>query len=922
MVKKNSIPERWRTLTSVGQRIPGSRFIAFKVPLKGTTNQRVTQNQKFTPKDLLNSVRAQNEELGLIIDLTNTERYYTIKDLPKSVQYVKLHTAGLKIPDDCTIHQFKRVVRRFILSNSDNDKLIGVHCTTGINRTGYLICRYLIDVDGWDPETSINVFAQCRSHPIEGSVYIDDLVTGPTRSNLGIDQPITEEETNAMSRGDSIHHQDDPRLDPFMLRDRERMLDRDLRENVDFGDFDARDKTQDPRALSLMMMRGRSPDFRDGRRDFLNAMAGSRERPFPGMEMPLDERERQFRDNMLDKEMMYQRMNRSFDDRNDDYEMGFGEMQRDMFSEMPQESMDYFEGRQMGRHGPLRDPHRRSEEEWFEDGPGRPTSRPFSAPFFRGSGANMNRNDFDDIDARPGFERSWGLGSTNDDLPANIPPMRRQQMEQRNINDDRGLKRNNERMHLMDERTDTMDERFSMRDEQMHPRNERMGPMNKRMHPMDERMGPMSKGMHPMDEQMGPMDEQMHPTNKRMHPMNEWMGPPNERMHLANERRGSVGQRMGPMNERMGPKMNPMNERMGPMNERMGPMNERMGPMNERMGPMNERMGQKMNPMNERMGPMNERMGPMNERMGPMNERMGPMNPMNERMGPMNERMGQKMNPMNERMGPMNERMGPMNQRMGPMNERMGPMNERMGQKMNPMNERMGPMNERMGPMNERMGPMNERMGPMNERMGPMNERMGPMNERMGPMNKKMNPMNERMGLMCERMHPMDNQMGPGNERMRLQNEWMGSTDEGTYPMDKQMGPMDKRMDPMHERLGPMNERKQPGDAHPMMNKPGFTQGPTRNDFFNEHDKRPNNGRKMFPSEELMKGSNRFMPYHQHAKGMQSNEFLQGGDRRPPFHDNGSSSVASFDYNYGFPGSKQNERGPGPQANPPRKMFN
>ncbi|PIO10411.1 hypothetical protein AB205_0060440, partial [Aquarana catesbeiana] len=60
--------------------LKGSRFIAFKVPLKGATNQRVTETQKFTPKDLVTAIRNQNEELGLIVDLTNTERYYTTKD--------------------------------------------------------------------------------------------------------------------------------------------------------------------------------------------------------------------------------------------------------------------------------------------------------------------------------------------------------------------------------------------------------------------------------------------------------------------------------------------------------------------------------------------------------------------------------------------------------------------------------------------------------------------------------------------------------------------------------------------------------------------------------------------------------------------------------------------------------------------------
>lgn len=35
------------------------------------------------------------------------------------------------------------------------DRLIGVHCTHGLNRTGYLICRYLIDVDGMEPAAAV-----------------------------------------------------------------------------------------------------------------------------------------------------------------------------------------------------------------------------------------------------------------------------------------------------------------------------------------------------------------------------------------------------------------------------------------------------------------------------------------------------------------------------------------------------------------------------------------------------------------------------------------------------------------------------------------------------------------------------------------------------------------------------------------------
>lgn len=132
-------------------------------------------------------MKALNVELGLIIDLTYTTRYYEVKDLPKSVQYKKLYTVGLEVPDNATILQFKKWVRKFLWENARNEKLIGVHCTNGINRTGYLICRYLIDVEGWDPEAAIQAFGDARGHCMDGLVYLTDLRTQPMRSNLGMD---------------------------------------------------------------------------------------------------------------------------------------------------------------------------------------------------------------------------------------------------------------------------------------------------------------------------------------------------------------------------------------------------------------------------------------------------------------------------------------------------------------------------------------------------------------------------------------------------------------------------------------------------------------------------------------------------------------------------------------------------------------
>ncbi|XP_072310651.1 RNA/RNP complex-1-interacting phosphatase [Eucyclogobius newberryi] len=186
--RKNGIPDRWLDYQAVGKRLPGSRFIAFKVPLKLALTCRLSSADVFGPWELLDTLTKDNQELGLIIDLTFTTRYYRAEDVPESLQCVKIFTAGHEIPSDETILNFKRAVHRFLHENADNDKLVGVHCTHGLNRTGYLICRYLIDVDGVEPHKAIELFNSSRGHAIERQNYLEDLLSGPKRSNEGIEE--------------------------------------------------------------------------------------------------------------------------------------------------------------------------------------------------------------------------------------------------------------------------------------------------------------------------------------------------------------------------------------------------------------------------------------------------------------------------------------------------------------------------------------------------------------------------------------------------------------------------------------------------------------------------------------------------------------------------------------------------------------
>ncbi|XP_036230450.2 uncharacterized protein [Bactrocera oleae] len=148
-----SIPDRWLNYTPMGQRVEGTRFIAFKVPLREAVNENVEEQRRLDVTILLKSI----PNLGMIIDLTNTSRYYTPDCfVNKGLEYNKLMIPGHHIPPPYLVHRFKKLVFDFLNKNAGNDKLIGVHCTHGVNRTGYLICNYMISELDVKPEDAID----------------------------------------------------------------------------------------------------------------------------------------------------------------------------------------------------------------------------------------------------------------------------------------------------------------------------------------------------------------------------------------------------------------------------------------------------------------------------------------------------------------------------------------------------------------------------------------------------------------------------------------------------------------------------------------------------------------------------------------------------------------------------------------------
>ncbi|KAL0129968.1 hypothetical protein PUN28_001913 [Cardiocondyla obscurior] len=167
----NSVPERWLEYKPYGSVIHSTRILPFKVPLKDAIAKNLEPEERFTPPQLLQDF----PHLKYIVDLTNTSRYYDKKEFTSAgVKYEKVAIPGRKIPSMDIIKKFFKVMDDF-MSACGEGELIGVHCTHGVNRTGYLICRYLIQQLDWEIQDSLKAFGDARGYSIERDFYVTAL---------------------------------------------------------------------------------------------------------------------------------------------------------------------------------------------------------------------------------------------------------------------------------------------------------------------------------------------------------------------------------------------------------------------------------------------------------------------------------------------------------------------------------------------------------------------------------------------------------------------------------------------------------------------------------------------------------------------------------------------------------------------------
>ncbi|GAQ88422.1 mRNA capping enzyme family protein [Klebsormidium nitens] len=167
------IPEGWLQCPPYGEPVDG--LIPCKVPLGERFDHLLELHQRLTPKLLTERLRRAGTPIGLVIDLTNTNRYYKEKEFTsQNVKYIKIGLRGRnEVPDAESVNLFYYEVMRY--RQTKGAKHILVHCTHGHNRTGYMIATFLARTTAPTVAEANQRFAAARPPGIYKEEYLAEL---------------------------------------------------------------------------------------------------------------------------------------------------------------------------------------------------------------------------------------------------------------------------------------------------------------------------------------------------------------------------------------------------------------------------------------------------------------------------------------------------------------------------------------------------------------------------------------------------------------------------------------------------------------------------------------------------------------------------------------------------------------------------
>ena len=171
-----------------------------KTPLDDRWSSRVPPHRRYGPEDALRlaSEAAGGRKVELVIDLTNSTRYYDPVAFEKrGARHVKITCVGKDAPPDAVaVSRFVYEASKFLAERASEKQKDGkrgagvilVHCTHGFNRTGAMLVHYMQRARPW-PRLNENLAEFARARSAAEAIHSDGGDGGAPCAPCGIYKP-------------------------------------------------------------------------------------------------------------------------------------------------------------------------------------------------------------------------------------------------------------------------------------------------------------------------------------------------------------------------------------------------------------------------------------------------------------------------------------------------------------------------------------------------------------------------------------------------------------------------------------------------------------------------------------------------------------------------------------------------------------
>jgi len=142
--------EQWLLCPKVGGVVTHTAIVPCKTPLEGALAEQARAAgilrgaTEFRRAGLLELCRAAGNPVGLVIDLVNTHKYYPGFAEADGVEYRKIQVPGKAVPSQELVETVLDAIDGYVARRPSPDLHVALHCTHGVNRTGFFVAAYLL----------------------------------------------------------------------------------------------------------------------------------------------------------------------------------------------------------------------------------------------------------------------------------------------------------------------------------------------------------------------------------------------------------------------------------------------------------------------------------------------------------------------------------------------------------------------------------------------------------------------------------------------------------------------------------------------------------------------------------------------------------------------------------------------------------